>query len=258
MADYSSKTRERHLHELSCSGAARAASGAASPISPWQGGHKARRRGRRGAAPVSAPSLSKEREQGGREETTTWESHNPRDKSRVYPWAPGGNSLSLISHDVREGRREGGWAGDDIDRSEPPQFNQPSINVPSPSTLALFLCFSLCCQLSVSSLSLARARSRASSALGASGGAGPAERSHDQCRRQLGAGTRLADSSGSTQTEGPRRGKLHHKRARPHHTTVRLANKGVKNWLKNLDEKRGTNSTLLCLLLLFELQLDCN
>lgn len=103
-----------------------------------------------------------------------------------------------------------------------------------------------------------RARSRASSALGASGGAGPAERSHDQCRRQLGAGTRLADSSGSTQTEGPRRGKLHHKRARPHHTTVRLANKGVKNWLKNLDEKRGTNSTLLCLLLLFELQLDCN
>lgn len=78
---------------------------------------------------------------------------------------------SLISHDVREGRM-----GDDIDRPEPPQFNQPSINVPSPSTRALFLCFSLCCQLSVSSLSLARsgsrARSRASSALGASWGGG--------------------------------------------------------------------------------------
>lgn len=50
-----------------CSGAAWAAIGTKSPIFPGKEGTGLRA----GTAPVSAPRLSKESEQGGREETTT-------------------------------------------------------------------------------------------------------------------------------------------------------------------------------------------
>lgn len=58
---------EHHLHELNCSGATWAAFGTKSPIFPDKEGTGLHA----GTAPVSAPCLSKESEQGGREETTT-------------------------------------------------------------------------------------------------------------------------------------------------------------------------------------------
>lgn len=56
------KEKLRHLHELICSGAVWAEIGTESPVFSGL---------RAGIAPVSAPHLSKESEQGGREETTT-------------------------------------------------------------------------------------------------------------------------------------------------------------------------------------------
>lgn len=60
------------------------------------------------------------------------------------------------------------------------------------------------------------------------------------------SGTHWRDSTGST-PEGRTNRQGHHKRALPYDTTVRLANKGVKNWLKTL-ENNWNKLCALCLL----------
>lgn len=68
------------------------------------------------------------------------ESETLWDNIRLYPWAPGRNSHSL-ARDVREHQRGEGRGG--YRSIEAPQINEPSINTPPPSTLALSSPFSL-------------------------------------------------------------------------------------------------------------------
>ena len=69
---------------------------------------------------------------------------------------------------------------------------------------------------------------------------------HNGQRASTMSGTHWRDSIGST-PEGRTNRQGHHKRVLPYDTTVRLANKGVKNWLKTL-ENNWNKFCALCLL----------
>ena len=91
---------------MNCSGAAWAAIGTESPIFMITGL-------RAGIAPVSAPHLSKESEQGGREETTTWEWNPGITADSIHGHLVGIHIISLTMN-TRRGKGEG-----DIDRLKP-------------------------------------------------------------------------------------------------------------------------------------------
>lgn len=128
-------------------------------FSLFQGGQRAPAPGSVGGRPTSRHPASVKRENRVEERKLLPERATTLGitAEHIRGHLAGIRSLSSLSMCGREERRGSGRA--DTDQSEPPQFNQPSLNGPAPSTRALFLCFSLCCQLSVSSLSLVRSLS---------------------------------------------------------------------------------------------------
>lgn len=238
---------EHQLHELNSSGATCTSFGTKDP-------HFSLERRALGSAP--GPSLPRHPTSVKRvnrveerkllpESETLWggpqalRAHHNQDNSRLYPWAPGRNSHSLSRcAGTSQGGREGGYQS-----IEAPQINEPSINTepPSSSTHRSFLCFLSANSVSSLSLSTTHQALRASEEPPA-----PlvwSERSHDQQASTRSrtdwltpqAQPRQKDPEGVNSTIS----ELFHMTQQ----SVRLANKGVENWLKF--ENRNKLSVLL-------------